>query len=485
MRVLTWNVNGLASTLQYYPWSETKSFKVLLDSLESEIICFQEVKCQKSKLTKEMAVVPGYNAYFSCSKVKLGYSGVVVYVKDTLTPLRTYEGITGALDDIDDGFSYNLTTPALQLDSEGRCIIMDFGFFILFNIYFPNESNETRTEFKMDYHDCVRQRIEKFLKEGRQVLLVGDVNAVHDEIDHCDPKESMKEHGILDFKDLPHRRWLDDILDPKGPLIDMTRLYHPERTKMFTCWNTKMNTRPSNLGTRIDYTLASKGLKPYFKYSDIQPNIMGSDHCPVYADFTDNLIADYTQSTPPQENDFISPLLATNFPQFSNQQKKLSNYFMKSLPSAPNNNITSLPAHTASASIPSVKRNSISSFPSNKKVKTKHTPAIHSFFTPHKKPVSPSAVVEKAEENDSFINVDELISEAQTKEKTAKAWTSLFIPPEVPRCKVHNEPCLERTVSKKGPNIGRVFYICAKPIGPKDDPVNNSQFSCNFFQWKK
>ncbi|KAL0574581.1 hypothetical protein ABG067_009106, partial [Albugo candida] len=86
----------------------------------------------------------------------------------------------------------------------------------------------------MDYHYCVQQRIEKFLKEGRQVVLVGDVNAVHEEIDHCDPKQSMKEHDILDFKDLPHRRWLDNILDPKGPLIDMTRLFHPERKKMFT-----------------------------------------------------------------------------------------------------------------------------------------------------------------------------------------------------------------------------------------------------------
>lgn len=229
---------------------------------------------------------------------------------------------------------------------------------------------------------------------------------------------------------------------------------------------------------------------------------MGSDHCPVYADFTDELVENYIHSTPPQDptNVFISPLLATNFPQFSNQQKKLSNYFMKSLPTTPNNNnTTSLPAHTTSniTSIPSsVKRSSALLTPSTKKVKTKHsagTPAIHSFFTPNKKTVTPpppaaavAAAAEKTKDNESFINVEELISEAQTKEKTAKAWTSLFVPPEVPRCKVHNEPCLERTVSKKGPNIGRVFYVCPKPIGPKDDPVDyNSQFSCNFFQWKK
>lgn len=183
-----------------------------------------------------MALVPDYQAYFSFSKVKLGYSGVAVYVKDTcVQPRRTYEGITGILDANDDGFEYDLETPAGQLDSEGRCIILDFGFFVLFNVYFPNDSEGTRIEFKMDYHRCVEQRIQQFLSRGRHVLLVGDINAVHEEMDHCDPKQSMKENEIADFKDLPHRRWLDNIIDPKGPLIDTTRFYHPDRQKMFTC----------------------------------------------------------------------------------------------------------------------------------------------------------------------------------------------------------------------------------------------------------
>lgn len=195
------------------------------------------MKCQRSKLPKDMAMVPGYNAYFSFSKLKLGYSGVVVYVKDTLVsqPRRAYEGITGILDADNDGFEYNLETPAEQLDAEGRCIILDFGMFILFNTYFPNDSEGIRTEFKMDYHQCVEQRMKRFLSQGRQVLLVGDINAVHEEIDHCDPRQSMKENDITDFKDLPHRRWLDNIIDPKGPFIDMTRLYHPDRKSMFTC----------------------------------------------------------------------------------------------------------------------------------------------------------------------------------------------------------------------------------------------------------
>jgi AP endonuclease-2 len=200
---------------------------------------FQEVKCQRSKITKEMAIIPGYNAYFSFSKVKLGYSGVVVYVKDTLVPqpLHAREGVTGVIDknNDDEDFEYNFGTPPEALDAEGRCVILDFGFFILFNIYFPNDGDESRSGFKMDYHNCVRQRIEMYLKQGRQVLLVGDINAIHEEIDHCDPKQSMRDHGITDFKDLPHRQWIDHLIDPKGPLIDMTRLYHPDRKGMFTC----------------------------------------------------------------------------------------------------------------------------------------------------------------------------------------------------------------------------------------------------------
>lgn len=191
-----------------------------------------------------MAIVPGYYAYYSFSKVKLGYSGVAVYIKDSLSlPIHAFEGITGILHN-ESEFVYDLNTPADTLDAEGRCLVLEFESFVLLNVYFPNESNETRTEFKMDYHRCVQKRIEYYLNEKKkQVLLVGDINAVHEEIDHCDPAQSKKDHDIADFKDLPHRRWLDNMIDPKGPLVDMARDYHPERKKMFTCWNTRINAR--------------------------------------------------------------------------------------------------------------------------------------------------------------------------------------------------------------------------------------------------
>jgi AP endonuclease-2 len=272
-------------------------------------------------------------------------------------------------------------------------------------------------------------------------------------------------------------------------------------------------------GTRIDYTLASKGLKPWFKYSDIQANIMGSDHCPVYADFLDEIADGYDNNT---TSAITSPLLSSNFPEFSNQQKKLSNYFTKSSSATPIPSPipSSLPVTTTITQSPSsssqsgIKRSISQSQPihsspsSTKRAKSNNTAkspqkSIQSFFSMNRKGITSTtsdtileltdtkeketeekeeraAAADKSEEKD--VNIEELIAEAQGKQVTAEAWTSLFSAPDIPRCKVHNEPCLERTVTKKGPNLGRVFYVCAKPIGPKDGPAY--EYHCDYFQWK-
>lgn len=171
---------------------------------------------------------------------------------------------------------------------------------------------------------------------------------------------------------------------------------------------------------------------------------MGSDHCPVYADFLDELIDQLDKETPTP-----SPLLSLQYPEFSNKQQKLMNYFKKP---------TSQENHKRNASDDEIKRPNET--PRNKKQKS-----IESFFTTNEKK-----------------NEDKLIQHVEQKEKTTKAWTSLFSAREIPRCQVHLEPCLERIVTKKGSNLGRTFYICSKPIGPKDAPAY--QFNCNFFQWK-
>ncbi|KAI8391237.1 Endonuclease/exonuclease/phosphatase [Radiomyces spectabilis] len=460
-----------------------------------------------------MGMVPGYDGYFSFSEAKRGYSGVAVYVKNTIIPKWTEEGITGVRnkrvhDPEMDQFLATLKTDPAALDAEGRCIIMDLNEFILFNIYFPH-AGEDRQIYKMDFHQCVRKRIDDYLKQGRQVVLVGDVNAAHEEIDHCDPKKSMKENNITDFKDLPHRRWVDQIIAPKGPLIDMGRFYHPGRRGMYTCWNTRLNARPANFGTRIDYVLASEELKKWFKYSDIQPDIIGSDHCPVYADFLDERRVDDDGTIEKLDEKMISKniefsaLLAKNFPEFSNKQKKLSFFFGKQ---AQKPSDTNTPSPASSDTSPSSAVQSPSPIP------TTHAPATHpssvpspvlnrkrkstavspgsqkvfrSFFVQSSQessqqlPKETESSQEDAEEN---IDIDSLINEAQVRQEAKQIWNSMFVPPSAPRCRVHNEPCKELKVNKKGPNQGRRFYICSRPVGPEDGPVE--QFRCNFFQWK-
>jgi AP endonuclease-2 len=227
--------------------------------------------------------------------------------------------------------------------------------------------------------------------------------------------------------------------------------------------------------------LASKGLEPWFKYSDIQPDIMGSDHCPVYADFLP-----FDQQYDEGEDASSSPLLTSNFPEFK-QKNNLRNYFTQpsSSPSIFKSSPSSSPSstqHTLSptnTSSSSVKRSLPStSHLSPSPTKKSKSGIIESFFVKKPKDTTKEQVITEEE-----VDIDVLISKAEAKQVTAKSWTSLFQAPQIPRCKEHNEPCVERTVTKKGPNFGRVFYLCAKPVGPKDGP--KSQYSCNYFQWKQ
>ncbi|RUS12791.1 Endonuclease/exonuclease/phosphatase [Endogone sp. FLAS-F59071] len=278
MRILTWNINGIRTVLQYYPWSKTKSYKVELHFIELILLgnhhpiswnlsvllsvgrcliqympnlihhrpnhSFQETKITRSKLGPDVAMIPGYDAYFSFTRVKQGYSGVVTYVRHPLTPLAAEEGITGVLH----RSSPNDETPgpighypslsvsdAQILDSEGRCVILDFGFFVLFNVYFPHLSGPDRESFKSLFNSVLQCRVEALLDAGREVIVAGDVNVCHREIDHCDPRQSCKDNELQEFGDQPARKWLDTFLAPNGRMVDMCRKFWPERKGMFTC----------------------------------------------------------------------------------------------------------------------------------------------------------------------------------------------------------------------------------------------------------
>ncbi|KAG0344978.1 Class II abasic (AP) endonuclease, partial [Podila humilis] len=394
MRFMTWNVNGIRALVNYHPYCDDlhKNYNEILDYLGADIICLQETKITRSKLDSDLALVPGYNSYWSFHRTKSGYSGVVIYVKDHIKLLAAEEGISGVLSgniappqplagspqpisspsgsvlndkppvggypamETDDPVVY---ARLQELDNEGRGIVLDFGFFVLFNLYCPNETDETRLPFKMDYYSLLEARVRELMKEGRQVMVLGDMNVIPTELDHCDPAKWKKESNTSDFTDTPPRRWFNNLLAPQGPLTDLYRVFHKDEQGAFTCWNTKINARPSNYGTRLDYILVTEGLVPWFKSCDRMPHIVGSDHCPVVAEMSADLVLEkpvtvsvkevenqdhhYQQGTntsPPVKQrlqDILDhyggstdhALAAKFYDEFSGKQQKLSLFFRK------------------------------------------------------------------------------------------------------------------------------------------------------------
>ena len=220
-------------------------------------------------------------------KAEEGISGVLQANDRPMIPVKDRIGgypSSSAIDDLD------LSQQELaDLDTEGRTTVVDMGLFVVINVYCPNQTNEERLMFKMAFSQVLEMRIRALIAAGREVILVGDINVVATELDHCDPSHSGGPDGYMDT--LP-RKWFQRLIGPGGPLTDVTRRFHPDRTGMFTCWETRINAREGNYGTRLDYICVTPALLPWIKGSDIMNTIKGSDHCPVFVDFFDQRTLD-------------------------------------------------------------------------------------------------------------------------------------------------------------------------------------------------
>ncbi|KAI4521423.1 DNase I-like protein [Schizophyllum commune Loenen D] len=337
MKIMTWNINGIRTIPQYHPWNGLKSHKDILDKLDADIICFQEMKSSRQNLPKDVAVPPGYTSFFSFPTKKAGYSGVAIYARDQYTPRKVEDhlcGLPNATASDADRISPALSAYPMHwsvdleddedddpidfksLDAEGRTLVADFGLFVLINVYCPNDGSETqeRMKYKMDFHRMLSARVRGLIDEGREVIVVGDLNAVSDVGDHCEgaltvrkiideARKEGQEIGEQEAEEMfydamPARRWLrDSLVEHGGPLVDVCKRFWPERKGMYTCWNTKISARASNYGTRIDFILVTPGLLPLIKHADIQPDVKGSDHCPVVVEFHDEVDVDAIPSS--------------------------------------------------------------------------------------------------------------------------------------------------------------------------------------------
>jgi exodeoxyribonuclease-3 len=248
MKIISWNVNGIRSV-------QKKGFFEWIQQEQADILCIQETKAQKEQLGSGFTEVQGYHSYFSSAEKK-GYSGVAIYTKREPLSVKCGFGIP-------------------KFDSEGRVLIADYGQFVLFNIYFPNgKASQERLDYKMEFYDAFLEYARELKGQGRKLIICGDVNTAHREIDLARPKENETISGFLPEE----RAWIDKFLS-QG-YVDTFRFFHPEPGQ-YTWWSVRAGARARNVGWRIDYFYASENAMENIRDSFIMPDVQGSDHCPL------------------------------------------------------------------------------------------------------------------------------------------------------------------------------------------------------------
>ena len=250
-KILCWNVNGIRA------WSKKGCLEWVLTE-KPDIFCFQETKAHPEQLEESLRNIPGYFAYFDHSKVKKGYSGVVVYTKEKPKKVDTDLYVNGSI------------------DQEGSFLVLYFSNFVLINCYFPNGGGEPhRLEYKLNFYKAFEKYILVLKNSGLKVIFCGDINVAHTEIDIARPKENSNHVGFLPVE----RDWLSGLLD-KG-FIDSFRYFNPGLLNQYTWWDVKSGARNRNIGWRIDYVIVDESLKKNIVETKIYSEIYGSDHCPI------------------------------------------------------------------------------------------------------------------------------------------------------------------------------------------------------------
>ncbi len=245
MKLISWNVNGLRAVLR-------KNFLEFLAAESPDILCLQETKARPEDVPP---VWPGHYSTYWNSAVKKGYSGTAIFTR--VPPLHVTTGITVA-----------------DHDNEGRVVTAEFSDFHVVNVYTPNSQRElTRLDYRQQWDRDFLKYLKK-LERKKPVIFCGDLNVAHTEIDLTNPKSNVRNHGFT----IEERDGFSALI--KAGFIDTFREFEPGGGH-YTWWSPMMNARSRNVGWRIDYVLISASLRPRLQRAFIQPQILGSDHCPV------------------------------------------------------------------------------------------------------------------------------------------------------------------------------------------------------------
>lgn len=245
MKLISWNVNGLRACV-------SKGFLDYFNEVDADIFCIQESKLQEGQIDLDL---PNYHQYWNYAEKK-GYSGTAIFTKEK--PLSVFYGI-----DIE------------EHDKEGRVITLEFQDYYMVTVYTPNSKQELeRLDYRMHWEDDFRAYLKK-LEKNKPVIVCGDLNVAHKDIDLKNPKTNVKNAGFT-----PEEREKFTTLLDSG-FIDTYRYFYPDKEGTYSWWSYRFNARKNNAGWRIDYFCVSEILKNRLVSADIHTEVMGSDHCPV------------------------------------------------------------------------------------------------------------------------------------------------------------------------------------------------------------
>ncbi len=248
MRIYSWNVNGIRAV-------QKKGFVEWVMKEQPDILCLQETKAHLSQLNDELINIEGYHSYWNYPERK-GYSGVALYTK--VEPKK-----------VDYGIGVDI------FDKEGRIIVAEYEDFVLLNIYFPNgQMSDDRLQYKLDFYDGVLNYCNDRVKQGDNVIISGDYNTAHQEIDLKNPKSNEDRSGFLPIE----RAWMDKLI--QNGYTDTFRYLYPDTVK-YSWWSYRFKAREKDIGWRIDYHFVSNNMLDRIQDALILNDVMGSDHCPV------------------------------------------------------------------------------------------------------------------------------------------------------------------------------------------------------------
>lgn len=251
MKILSWNVNGIRA-------ADRKGLFNWFQNTQPDILCLQEIKANPDQFPPHLKNTPDYHVYIHQAQRK-GYSGVATYSKSKPKQVKHGFGID-------------------RFDTEGRTLITEYEDFVLFNIYFPNgKQSKQRLEYKLDFYDTFLSYADNLKAEGKNIIVCGDFNTAHKEIDLARPKANETISGFLPIE----RAWIDTFID--HGYVDTFRHFN-KKPDQYTWWSMRTRARERNVGWRIDYFFVNKEFIPKIKNAFILDEIMGSDHCPIGID---------------------------------------------------------------------------------------------------------------------------------------------------------------------------------------------------------